>query len=48
MLAQRAGAFARGNAAVAPRNGATRGRTTRATTTTTRAGIPIHIEYCEK
>jgi len=46
MLAQRAQAFATGGATVASRKSAraTRGRTG----TQTRAGIPIHIEYCEK
>ena len=48
MLAQRAQAFATGGATVASRARAraTRGRTGRRAQT--RAGIPIHIEYCEK
>ena len=48
MLAQRAQAFATGGATVASRKSAraTRGRTGRRAQT--RAGIPIHIEYCEK
>jgi hypothetical protein len=50
MLAQRAQAFATGGATVASRARAraTRGRTGRRAQTQTRAGIPIHIEYCEK
>ena len=48
MLAQRAQAFATGGATVASRERAraTRGRAGRRATT--KAGIPIHIEYCEK